>query len=186
MLPGFCCGGRRRGEPSPMNMGGQRRRARCTFGRDGPVRNTSARGIGAAVSTGFTEEMALLTRWIRSHLLTSAAGVIMASVGGPAFAQSAIWDTALSNSHWYANQSFRLFEPDGIVHAEDKALVSARLRPRRSAVRPVISARAISICALRAARRRRGKPLRRSAGAVRRADLSCARPCRWFATAADS
>ena len=56
MLPGFCCDGRRRGEPSPMNMGGQRRRARCTFGRDGPVRNTSARGIRAAASTGFTEE----------------------------------------------------------------------------------------------------------------------------------
>ena len=56
MLPGFCCDGRRRGDPSPMNMGGQRRRARCTFGRDGPVRNTSARGIRAAVSAGFTEE----------------------------------------------------------------------------------------------------------------------------------
>ena len=37
-------------------MGGQRRRARCTFGRDGLVRNASARGIRAAVSTGFTEE----------------------------------------------------------------------------------------------------------------------------------
>ena len=56
MLPGFCCDGRRRGDPSPMNMGGQRRRARCTFGRDGAVRNTSARGIRAAVFTGFTEE----------------------------------------------------------------------------------------------------------------------------------
>ena len=45
--------------------------------------------------------MALLTRWIRSHLLTSAAGAIVMSAGGPAFAQSAIWDAALSNSHWY-------------------------------------------------------------------------------------
>jgi hypothetical protein len=45
--------------------------------------------------------VALLTRWIRSHLLTTAAGVIMTSAGGPAFAQSAIWDAALSNSHWY-------------------------------------------------------------------------------------
>ncbi len=43
----------------------------------------------------------MLTRWIRSHLLTSAAGLIMAGIGGPAFAQSAIWDAALSNSHWY-------------------------------------------------------------------------------------
>ena len=43
----------------------------------------------------------MLTRRIRSHLLTSAACVMMASVGGPAFAQSAIWDAALSNSHWY-------------------------------------------------------------------------------------
>ena len=45
--------------------------------------------------------MALLTRWICSHLLTSAASLTMASVGGPAFAQSAIWDAALSNSYWY-------------------------------------------------------------------------------------
>ena len=43
----------------------------------------------------------MLTRWIRSHLLTSAASLTMASVGGPAFAQSAIWDAALSNSYWY-------------------------------------------------------------------------------------
>jgi len=43
----------------------------------------------------------LLPRWIRSHLLTTAASLIMTSVGGPAFAQSAIWDAALSNSHWY-------------------------------------------------------------------------------------
>ncbi|KRR17356.1 hypothetical protein CQ14_12075 [Bradyrhizobium lablabi] len=43
----------------------------------------------------------MLTRWTRSHLLTSATGLIVAGIGGPACAQSAIWDTALSNSHWY-------------------------------------------------------------------------------------
>jgi outer membrane autotransporter protein len=43
----------------------------------------------------------LLTRWIRSHLLATVAGTIMTSMGGPAFAQSAIWDGTLSNSHWY-------------------------------------------------------------------------------------
>jgi outer membrane autotransporter protein len=45
-------------------------------------------------------EVALLTRRYGSHLLVTAVA-IMAGVGGPAFAQSAIWDATLSNSNWY-------------------------------------------------------------------------------------
>ena len=44
--------------------------------------------------------MAVSTRWIRSHLLTAAVTVMVASAG-PAFAQSAKWDATLSNSYWY-------------------------------------------------------------------------------------
>jgi outer membrane autotransporter protein len=44
---------------------------------------------------------ALLTGWIRSHLLAIAAAAVMTGVGGSAFAQSAKWDATLSNSYWY-------------------------------------------------------------------------------------
>jgi outer membrane autotransporter protein len=44
--------------------------------------------------------VAVSTRWIRSHLLTAAVTVMVASAG-PAFAQSAKWDATLSNSYWY-------------------------------------------------------------------------------------
>ncbi len=84
-----------------MNMGGQRfahsALSVVTALSAIPPREVSARPFLQASR----RKVALLTRWIRSHLLTSAASLLMTSVGGPAFAQSAIWDAALSNSHWY-------------------------------------------------------------------------------------
>ena len=45
--------------------------------------------------------MLLIRAWIRSHLLTSAACVIMASVGVTGLRPIRVWDAAFSNSHWY-------------------------------------------------------------------------------------
>ena len=58
--------------------------------------------------------------------------------------------------------------------------------PPPEAVKSGDCAMPIPACAACATRRRRDEPPRKIAGAVWPADLSCARPCRWFARAADS
>jgi len=58
---------------------------------------------------------------------------------------------------------------------------------RRSAVKSGDCAMPIPVCAAACAtRRQRDEPPRKIAGVVWPGDLSCARPCRWFARAADS
>ncbi|MEH2612663.1 hypothetical protein [Bradyrhizobium sp. AZCC 1693] len=70
-------------------------------------------GIRAAASTAFTEEVALLTRWIRSHLPTSAAGYnllnnrLQISAAFAAGSDSFV-TTAFSQSPWLYSASIGL------------------------------------------------------------------------------